>query len=368
MSDFEVSMLIQNNVQSLYLMRDSVWIDPPYQRVSDIWSLEKRQLLIDSILNGFDIPKMYFHVLAPPRKIEKSFRKYAIIDGKQRLDAVWDFIDGGFALADDFEFLHDNTIEAGGLTYRDLAEKYPNLRARFDATQLSVVVVRTSDIELIEDMFSRLNEAVPLNAPEKRNAFGGEMPPAIRKLAGHEFFTKKLPFEDRRYKHRDMATKFLLIEFADKVVDTKKAYLDAFVKDWASEKRTALEANNLCDAVSVHLDRMCRIFTDADALLRSIGTTILMFHMFRLLDKTKCVSQIRREHFRAFDDARTENRQLAADDLSAASYELLEFEKYVQSPNDAFATRLRLAIMAKFLRESEKIGLPKAHEYFDTSP
>ena len=62
------------------------------------------------------------------------------------------------------------------MTYSDLGFKYPLLKARFDATSLSVISVRTEDIELIEDMFSRLNEAVPLNAPEKRNAFGGPLP------------------------------------------------------------------------------------------------------------------------------------------------------------------------------------------------
>lgn len=368
MSDFEVSLLIQNNVQSLYLMRDSVWIDPPYQRVSDIWPLDKRQLLIDSILNGFDIPKLYFHVLAPPRKAGKLVQKYAIIDGKQRLDAVWAFIDGKFALADDFEYLHDSKIKAGGLSYGDLSDKYPQLRARFDATQLAVVVVRTDDLELIEDMFSRLNEAVPLNAPEKRNAFGGEMPPAIRQLAGHAFFTDKVPFEDKRYKHRDLATKFLWIENQDAVVDTKKMYLDSFVRKWAEEHRTAIEANQLSGAVTKHLDRMAALFVDDDPLLKSIGMTILVFHFFRLMDKAKCVSKIRREHFLLFDTARAENRLKAEADLSSASYELLEFEKYVQSPNDAYATRLRLAIMVKFIRSNGLTDLPKSHEYFDTTP
>jgi hypothetical protein len=365
MSDFEVSLLIQNNVQSLYLMRDSIWIDPPYQRVSDIWTPDKRQLLIDSILNGFDIPKLYFHALAPPRKQGKLVQKYAIIDGKQRLDAVWAFIDGKFTLADDFEYLHDSKIKAGGLSYGDLNDKYPHLRARFDATQLSVVVVRTDDIELIEDMFSRLNEAVPLNAPEKRNAFGGAMPPAIRKLAGHSFFTDKLPFEDRRYKHRDLATKLLLIEQQDSVVDTKKVYLDSFVRKWAEERRTEAEANQLSSRVAKHLDRMSGLFVDDDPLLASIGMTIVLFHFFRLADKLKCVPKIRREHFQLFNDARAENRIRAEKDLSSASYDLLEFEKYVQSPNDAYATRLRLSIMVDFIRSQGVRELPRTHEYFD---
>lgn len=349
-------------------MREAVWIDPPYQRMSDIWSLEKRQLLIDSILNGFDIPKLYFHVLVPPKKVGTKPRRHAIIDGKQRLQAIWDFVDGQFSLADDFAFLLDDSIDAGGLSYPDLADKHPSLRARFDATQLSVMLVRTDDIELIEDMFSRLNEAVPLNAPEKRNAFGGTMVKAIRLTAKHELFVRRLPFKDKRYKHQDLAAKFLWIEYNDEVVDTKKVYLDTFVKDWKFEDRTAKDANSLRDAVERHLERMCRVFVNDDPLLRSIGMTVVVYHLFRLLEKERKISKIKRDHFEAFDLARAENRRTAEQDLTEADYGLLEFEKYVQSPNDAFATRLRLAILVKFLRENTGIELSKDHDYYNLVP
>jgi len=368
-TEFSISNLPQGAIQYLYALRDTIWLDPPYQRLGDIWTQEKKQLLVDSVINGFDIPKLYFHELVPARRVGKALQKYAIIDGKQRLDALWGFIDGKFALADDFEYLHDKGVKAAGLTYRDIGEKYPLLKARFDATSLAVVAVRTDDTELIDDMFSRLNEAVPLNAPEKRNAFGGPLPPAIRELADHRFFTEKLPFSDRRYKYRDLAAKFLLIENANEITDTKKWYLDTFVREWADKKRSNLEANELKAKVEVHLDRMAKIFVDDDSLLRSVGTTILVFHFFRLLDKLGRVSKIRREHFELFETAREWNRAQAELDIAKASYELLEFDKYVQTPNDAYATRLRLSILVKFLRERTRVDLPKDHDkYFDPTP
>ena len=368
MSEFSVNNLTQGAIQYLYSMRDAIWLDPPYQRMSDIWPMDKRQLLVDSVINGFDIPKFYFHELVPAKKVGKVFQKYAIIDGKQRLDALWAFMDGKFALADDFEYLYDNSVKLAGSTYRDIGEKYPLLKSRFDGTSLTVVAVRTDDIELIEDMFSRLNEAVPLNAPEKRNAFGGPLPKTIRDLAEHQFFTSKIPFSDRRYKHRDLAAKFLMIESRDAVVDTKKSYLDTFVRDWAAAKRTDLEAHKLKNSVELHLARMAQTFVDEDQLMRSIGMTLLMFHVFRLLDKTGRVSKIRREHFELFETARVANRLAAELDLGKANYDLLAFDKYVQTPNDAYATRLRLSILVKFMREQAKVDLPKVHDYFDTEP
>jgi hypothetical protein len=363
MTEFSVSNLPQAAIQYLHALREAIWIDPPYQRMSDIWPLEKRQLLIDSVINGFDIPKLYFHELAPARHIGSTFQKYAIIDGKQRLESLWAFMDGKFALAQDFEYLHDESVQLAGLTYKDIGEKYPLLKSKFDATSLSVVSVRTGDVELIDEMFSRLNEAVPLNAPEKRNAFGGSLPTTIRELAAHQFFASKLPYPDRRFKHRDLAAKFLLIEHLDTVTDTKKVYLDRFVRDWAEQHRTPAQANTLKHAVEGRLAAMSGVFVDQDELLRSIGMTILLFHLFRLLDKLNKVQVLRREHLVRFEEARQANRQQAEADMAKANYDLIEFDKYVQTPNDAYAIRIRLSILVNFLREALGLDLPKTHEY-----
>src|SRR3982074_1614884 len=145
--------------------RSAIEVAPPYQREGDVWTPEKRELLIDSILNGFDLPKLYFHRFAKPKdKGAQKAIQFAIIDGRQRLETIWHFVDDKFPLADDFKFFEDPKVKAGGLTYSDLAKEYPSLKMRFDAKTLPVMVVETDDLDLIEEMFSRLNEAVPLNA------------------------------------------------------------------------------------------------------------------------------------------------------------------------------------------------------------
>src|ERR1051325_4392589 len=137
MTSFSTFALPQSAIQYLHALRSAIWIDPPYQRLSDIWPPEKRKLLIDSIINGFDIPKLYFHELSPARQVGTTFQNYAIIDGKQRLETLWAFMDGKFALADDFESLPDKKIKLAKLTYREIGEKYTLLKSKFDATSLS---------------------------------------------------------------------------------------------------------------------------------------------------------------------------------------------------------------------------------------
>ena len=50
-------------VMKAYLWRSAINEKPPYQRESSVWSLEKQQLFIDSLLNGYDVPKIYLHDL-----------------------------------------------------------------------------------------------------------------------------------------------------------------------------------------------------------------------------------------------------------------------------------------------------------------
>ena len=110
----EMAELQQSTILYLYSDRKHIKINPEYQRMGDIWTIEKRQLLIDSILNGFDLPKIYFHKHSPPKIENNAPIKYSIVDGRQRLEAIWKFIDGDFPLADDFCFIDDESNKVGG--------------------------------------------------------------------------------------------------------------------------------------------------------------------------------------------------------------------------------------------------------------
>src|SRR5579859_3543849 len=125
---FELTAPLNSNAWSLYRLRDRIQLDPEYQRLSDIWTLDKRQLLIDTILNEFDIPKLYLHKFNEPLKKGGRTYDYAIIDGKQRLETMWGFIDGKIALADDFEYFKNSAVKAGSMKYSELGQAYPDLK------------------------------------------------------------------------------------------------------------------------------------------------------------------------------------------------------------------------------------------------
>ena len=132
----ETFALKNSTIMWIFSERGAINTNPDYQRMGGIWTREKRCLLIDSIINDYDLPKIYFHEYTRERAIATG-HKYAIIDGRQRLETIWQFMDDGLALSDDFEFQRDPTIELGGLLYSDLGQRYPKLKIQFDSFVLS---------------------------------------------------------------------------------------------------------------------------------------------------------------------------------------------------------------------------------------
>ena len=341
----EISELRNSTVWGLYRLRERIQVDPDYQRLSGIWTLTERQLLIDTILNDLDIPKLYLHKFTEPMRNGKKVYDYAIIDGKQRLETLWSFINGDFALANDFQYFADSNVDVRCMTYAELGGSYPDLKTNFDSFHLATILVETDEIEMIEEMFSRLNEAAPLSAPEARNAYGGQLPGVIRKIARASLFTSRLPFSNKRYRHLDLATKFLLAEHKGKVTDTKKAHLDDFVEEF--KDRPKKKAPAFAGAATRNVNRMAAVFTENDTLLRQVGMVTVYYHLFRVAHKDRWGSEITRKRLADYDKRRAENRERVERGLPKVDLDLLQFDRYAQSPNDAAAIRFRLGMLCR---------------------
>lgn len=351
MSYIETFPVQHSTIMRLYSEKDEILLSPDYQRMGGVWTLEKKQLLMDSILNDYDIPKIYLHAFSREQKKKDGFA-YAVIDGRQRLESIWQFIEGKFTLADDFLYQDDESIRLARLGYSDIAASYPKIKIKFDSFVLPVVGVDTDDQELIEDMFSRLNEAVPLNAAEKRNALGGELVAAIRDIAGHGFFTRCVAFGNKRFQHREVAARFILVEentrTLGKIIDTKKEYLDALARNYRSGK-TGLVTDVKATVLAV-LDFMAAIFIEKDELLRAQGNMVLYYLLCKSAIQTGTAAQINRERLYAFRDQVRDNRIRAEENYADASFELLEFDRLSQQgTNDSSNIRERLNVIAQFL-------------------
>jgi hypothetical protein len=352
MSQIETTPMNNSTVLRVYSEKDEIDNQPEYQRNGDIWNLEKRQLLIDSILNDYDIPKIYFHALSESKVLADGRKvNFSIIDGRQRIESVWQFIDGKIPLSDDFVYLRDPNLKLARLTYNDIAQKYPKIKVRFDGFVLPIVLVKTDDIDLIEDMFSRLNEAMPLNAAEKRNAFGGPMPKNIKDLSAHQFFVNKVKFRNNRYQFNEVATRLLFLEDSitrqNKIFDTKKTYLDAFVKSYKTD--ATLDPNKIVNDVRSVLNTMITYYIDQDPLISTQASVPIYYLLFRTAIKQGRLDAISHEKLIDFRDKVNQNRKIAEEDITKADYDLLEFNRLsIQGTNDASSIRDRLRIICNF--------------------
>ncbi len=155
-------------------------------------------LLIDSILRGMDIPKIYLRKNGPG-----SPHAHDAVDGQQRLRAIFEFRGGNLPLqfTDPLPQIDGHNVH--GLTYAQLAAP---LRARFDGFKVVVSEILESTQDEISSLFSRLQMGVSLNPAELRNAMGGPLQHTITVIAETHGFFENSRISGSRYKKSDFAT------------------------------------------------------------------------------------------------------------------------------------------------------------------
>jgi hypothetical protein len=331
-----------------FAQRDNIDMSPPYQRRGRIWNPDAKAYLIDSILNDFDIPKFYladFTYTNTPLNATSS--QYAVIDGKQRFEAIFDFYTNRVVLKQDFQFFPDPTLSLGGLSYQDLRSQYPKVASRFENFNLSIMSVITDEEAKINELFVRLNASKPLTGPEFRNAMRGMVPGLIRDLSGHPFFKENIAFSTNRGEDRQVAAKLLLVEFRGDLVDTKRAQLDRLVEEGAKAEASATEFNRAAERAQRTLDKMSEVFIPKDPLLRSQGPLVVYYWLVRTLRPEYLVGL--REFLVDFEQQRKRNRELAkhSEQSRAVDPELLRFDSLNRSINDIGSLRGRASILLR---------------------
>lgn len=211
--------------------------NPDFQR-PPVWKREQKQSLIDTILQNFDIPKLYW------RKVGKNPDHYEVVDGQQRLRAIWEFQKGEFELPHDLDPIQGHTIAE--LTYSDLPDE---LRIQFDTYSLDVVIISDADEDEVRDMFLRLQNGTPLKAQEKRNAFSGKMRDFVKELSAHPFF-QKVPFKNSRYTYDLLCAQMTLLELKGQPCDVRNSDLNSMYKDNLNFERDSSKAKKIRQVLS----------------------------------------------------------------------------------------------------------------------
>jgi len=143
------------------------YVNRKYQRKL-VWTVEEKEYLIDSIINGLPIPLI---LLA-----SKNVDNYEIIDGLQRLNSIFAFIENRFTYEGKYFDVNQSSRakqsgDQGNFEIRTQSLLEAKLCANFLDYQLAVTIYPNSDENEITDIFGRINSGgKQLSNQEKRQA------------------------------------------------------------------------------------------------------------------------------------------------------------------------------------------------------
>lgn len=129
-------------------------LDPPYQRRS-VWPQSFKDYFIDTILLEYPAPTIFLY----EEISQDGITRYNVVDGKQRLSTIFDFIKGMFSVYEDAV-----KTEYRGKYFDDLI---PDVKTSFWSYSFSVEYLPTKDETIINNIFDRINKNVAKLTPQE---------------------------------------------------------------------------------------------------------------------------------------------------------------------------------------------------------
>jgi len=233
---------------------EALEVQPDFQRRA-VWSSSAKIMLIDSIIKGIPLPKIF---IASKIKDGKTYR--IVIDGQQRITAILSFINDEFKLSSPY------SGEYEGKKYSELPEDAQGaiLSFRLDFNEFE----NYTDDDMRE-IYNRVNKyTFALNKQELRKAdFPGDFLSLAEKLSVDEFFDDARIFTtaNRRRLGDVEYTSELLAILIDGPQD-KKSTLDNFYMNFATWEES--EKDRIEGAFLEVLSIINRIFSFGNIVLK----------------------------------------------------------------------------------------------------
>ena len=227
-------------------------VDPSYQRRS-IWNEKDKVRLIETILLHFVVPELFFWKASTDPETGSSITH--IVDGQQRITAIYSFINNEFKLKSQYLMNDQIREQYGDMFFKDLPPT--PVRTNFWNYEMMVVEIdsNASRSDIIE-MFNRLNLTdYNLNSQEKRNSRSGEFASLATEISENPFWSNYHLFSNsdiKRMKDVEFCATIILL-YKNGIVDqTDQSILNkAYEKYQTNYIDAEKDKNAILDAIDI---------------------------------------------------------------------------------------------------------------------
>ena len=302
-------------IRMLADFRSRINVEAEYQR-APVWSQAQQALLIDSIMRGFDIPKIFLRKLP-----DGNPYLFDVIDGKQRLTAIWRFVNNEFS----FPAKCDPFPGVGDLRGKRWSDLPDDAKDRLQFANMTVSKIEEGTDDEIRELFLRLQKGEPLRAAEKRNAIAGPVRDfVVERLACHPLWPKTGISKSRFGWHEHSAIILAIVQHGGptglKGADLEQLYE---VEDFDPEGANALRSIELLDTLEKIID------TSQETIRTRWGIVDLSISLIRLRAENRHAAPAQIMDF--FEKFEVERRQVSQtlSDLQSEVVELSIDEDYL---------------------------------------
>ena len=317
-------------LSTAYKLKDRIDTSPDYQRPA-VWTKAQKQLLIESILREYDIPKLYW------REISVKPDKYEVVDGQQRLRAIWEFMDGCYALPKDLDPIDGHDI--AGKTYSELDT---DMVIQFDQYCLDVAILTNTEDDEVREMFLRLQNGTTLKSQEKRNARAGNMRDFVCQLGVHQFFSS-VNFANTRFTFDHVAAQMCCLALSKDICNIKDRDLNLMYEKYVKFDINSSEAKKVYRI----LNYLYKVFPEKTPELKRYNVVSLFLLVKSLIDDYVINGREEdiRNWFIDFESRRTKDKDKVAEEQDPR---LIVYHEKTAHSTDAYDS---LEFRNKFLIE-----------------
>ncbi len=216
------------------ICENSLKLDEDFQRAGGIWSRKNKSLFIESVILNIPIPSIYLS--------ENSVGTFIVIDGRQRLSTLFDFIDDKFRL-DGLTIMK----QLNGKKFSQLTKEFGSCSLKIEDRSLHIAKIRYGTPEtFIIETFERVNtKGARLNAQEIRNAINqGESTKLLNEISDCYVGENQI-YDKKRMKDKYMILRYFAMKlYYDKLVLYKNVEFKS-ITDYLSNVMKLINKSNV---------------------------------------------------------------------------------------------------------------------------